>query len=262
MGVTMCCFLKILLASFKSPRWFYWSNSTRTDMNSQHATFILIFESKIQLVFLGLTNMLIPPGECVTIMNLYLSVFPLFFPVFSQSPSLSPRSSQKCLSSWSWSRACGNTPKSSPIRCVCVGLCVCFHLPSEIFLSHICTCGRWGWQVVPQEGRRGVGADPFGWPWWEKGQGHTHTHARAQSWCRGTTEVAGQLKGGRSVFTPPDRFGPSQRGLAFPHTLAKTHTDRENVNSFEIPTPKHTHTRTRTHPNTHRATVFLVPAAP
>lgn len=49
--------------------------------------------------------------------------------VRAQSPSLSRRSSQRCLRSWSWRRASGSTLKSSPTRCervACVRACVRF----------------------------------------------------------------------------------------------------------------------------------------
>lgn len=47
-----------------------------------------------------------------------------------QCPISSPRSSQKCLRSWSWSRACGSTLKSGPARCEPR------HPPGSVFVIH------------------------------------------------------------------------------------------------------------------------------
>ena len=90
--------------------------------------------------------------------------------VRAQSPSLSRRSSQRCLRSWSWRRASGSTLKSSPTRCervACVRACVRFvHMCGFIFSARRKTfCHTFtpidtaGDRSCNRKGRRSVVAD-------------------------------------------------------------------------------------------------------
>lgn len=178
----------------------------------------------------------------------HLSMCLIFISVYvlTQSPSLSQRSSRKCLRNCSWRRASGSKLKSSPTRCERVAWIyyVCaFAAKSPNILSYIHTYRYWRWQVVPQQGCRSVSSDLQA-PVVNRHLDEGREGRSESSWCCRTGEEVSFL-----CFHTLVKSGLCLWGKEFTHkTKAETHlyTCRKNTDSLQIHIPKHTHTHTHT----------------